>query len=78
MYKLRASQFIDWYFSDDADYRHVGERLAFFIRQSGTGTISVEDLFHEQDEIPAWILDDCPDKDDYIGADMVELINDIV
>ena len=78
MYKLRASQFLDWYFSDNADYKIIGQRMAFFLRQSGTGTISVEHLFLEQDEVPTWKLDDYDGDEDYIGSDEVEFINDIV
>lgn len=64
MYKLRASQFLDWYFSDDADYKIIGERMEFLLKQSGTGTIDVEDLFLEQDELPTWILDDYSSDDE--------------
>ena len=78
MYKLRASQFIDWYFADGDDYRHIGERMEFLLKQSGTGTLTVENIFDEQDEIPTWILDDYDGDEDYIGSDKVEFINDII
>ena len=74
MYKLRASQFIDWYFADGDDYRHIGERMEFFLKQSGTGTLTVENLFDEQDELPTWILEDYDGDEDYIRAHIVELI----
>jgi hypothetical protein len=77
MYKLRASQFLDWYFADGDDYIHIGARMAFLLKQLGTGIIKVEDLFLEQDELPTWKLDDYDGDEDYIGADEVELINDI-
>lgn len=78
MYKLRASQFLDWYFSDDADYRFIGERMEFFLKHSGKGELTVEGLFLEQDEVPAWICDNYDGECDYIGTDVVEFINDLV
>lgn len=76
MYKLKESQFIDWYFSDAEDYKHIGERVRKLMDKSGYATISVENLFWEQDEIPTWILEGYDGDDDYINADEVELIKD--
>lgn len=76
MYKLKESQFIDWYFSDDEDYKYIGERVRKLLEESGDVTISLDNLFWEQDEIPTWILESYEGDDDYINADEVELIKD--
>jgi len=74
MYKVTQERFIDWYFSDQDDYIHIGERVKLLMEKTGYATISVENIFWEQDELPTWILEDYDGDEDYIGADEVELI----
>ena len=74
MYKLTEAKFIDWYFSDKEDFIHIGERVKKLMEKTGYATMSVENIFLEQDELPTWILEDYDGDEDYIGADEVELI----
>jgi hypothetical protein len=74
MYKVTQERFIDWYFSDQEDFIHIGERVKLLMEKTGYATISVENIFWEQDELPTWILEGYDGDEDYIGADEVELI----
>jgi hypothetical protein len=75
---VKATDFLDWYFSDAEDIKHIGERMTFLLKTNGSAYIDVEQLFYEQDDIPGWICNNVDEefKDVYIGADEIEFIND--
>ncbi len=75
---VKATDFLDWYFSDAEDIKHIGERMTFLLKTNGSAYIDVEYLFNEQDDIPGWICSNVAEefKGDYIPADEIEFIND--
>ena len=76
MYKVKASEFLNWYFADGDDYKSIGRRVERLLENSGVAKITVEDLFDEQNEMPTWILESYDGDDDYIESEYVELIKD--
>lgn len=78
--QLTASSFLDWYFADDQDRIIIGEKMEFMLKKFGVGSLTVENLFDEQDELPYWICTNVPEEyegDEYIPADKIEFINDL-
>jgi hypothetical protein len=76
---LKASKFIDWYFSDEEDLKHVGDKIEYLLKTNGSAYIDVEHLFKEQSELPDWICENVPeefDGEEYIPTDEIEFIND--
>lgn len=78
MKKLKASKFLEWYFSDEEDLKHIGQRIEFLLKKNGSAFMTPEYLFNEQDELPNWICEDQEGTDEeYIPTDEIEFINDI-
>jgi hypothetical protein len=75
---VKATDFLKWYFHDEEDSKHLGERMTWLLMNNGSAFVDAEYLFNEQDELPADILNDVPDeeKDDTILIDRIKFIND--
>lgn len=75
---VKATDFLEWYFSDAEDVKHIGERITYLLTTNGSAYMDVEQIFNEQDDIPGWICSDIDEefKDVYISADEIEFIND--
>lgn len=55
-----SKKFIDWYFSDEADLRIIGEDVKFNLREHGRFTMTDIKLFDSQETIPAHICENVP------------------
>ncbi len=80
--KVTKSAFLNWYFSDADDIKTIRHRVIGGLKDDGTITLSVDELFNEAGYIPQHICEvDGADKD-YLSEDEyhpseVELIDDI-
>ena len=72
---VTKSSFLDWYFSDEDDTITIGERVINELNDTGTFTISVEQLFDDCGYIPNWICEGESDKFTDLDTDNVQIIN---
>ena len=73
---VTKSSFLDWYFSDSDDVITIGERAINELKDTGTFTISVEELFDECGYIPQEKCED-NDRDNEYHPSQIQLINDL-
>jgi hypothetical protein len=77
---IKASKFLDWYFSDASEIRDFGNAMVEQIETFGRADISVEQLFDGCALIPQYICEhwdgDWGNEQEYSPED-VELINDL-
>ena len=74
-YKLTKKRFADWLFSDSDDVEYWGRRFVSELRGEGECSITLQEIFDERDEIPAYILDNYSGDDDEVSITEVELID---
>lgn len=79
---VKASRFLDWYFSDsDNEIREFGNTMLEQLKASGTAKISIEQLFEDSWYIPQSICEDWDgnwdnEQQEYSPSD-IEFINDL-
>jgi hypothetical protein len=75
--KVRKEELLDWLFSDSDDAKQLGVRIIRQLHDTGSATITIQELFDECGYIPAHILlnDDEFEDDDEFEPNEVELIN---
>jgi hypothetical protein len=79
---VKASRFLDWYFSDsDNEIREFGNTMLEQLKESGTAKISIEQLFEDSWYIPQSICEDWDEnwdneQQEYSPSD-IEFINDL-
>jgi DNA-directed RNA polymerase specialized sigma54-like protein len=73
---VTASSFLDWYFTDEDDTITIGNRAIDELNDTGTFTISVEQLFDECGYIPQEKCEN-NDGDNEYDPSQIELINDL-
>lgn len=73
-YKLKTTTFLNWYFADGDDYKYIGRRVEYLLKNSVIAKISIIDLFEEQEELPTWLLESYNGEDDYLNVEFIELI----
>ena len=61
--KVKASKFLDWYFSESDDYIAFGMKSAMELFENGKTSVSVVDIFNDCGYIPSYI---CEQKDDKV------------
>ena len=70
--KVKASKFLEWYFSESDDYIAFGMKSAMALFENGKISVSVVDLFNDCGYIPS---DICEQKDEqykeYIPSDLL-------
>ena len=77
-YKLKKKRFADWLFSDSDDVEYWGRRFVSELRDEGEYSITLQDIFDERDEIPAYILDNYSEDDDVFDSQFPEVcISDV-
>lgn len=54
---VTASAFIEWYFSDESDYRDLGRDVVFNLKTNGYFNITVKELFDSCGYIPEHICE---------------------
>lgn len=52
---VTASAFIEWYFSDESDYKDLGRDVAYALKESGYYNMTIERLFDSCGYIPEHI-----------------------
>ena len=80
--KVTKSAFLNWYFSYADDIKTIGHRVIEGLKDDGTITLSVDELFNEAAYIPQHICEVDGAEKDYLSEDEyqpseVELIDDI-
>lgn len=73
--KVKASDFLEWYFSDYKDGQHIAYRVISELKAYGKVTLSVESLFDSCGYIPQFICE--VDGDDEYDPSEVLLIDDL-
>jgi hypothetical protein len=71
---VTASSFLDWYFTDEDDTITIGNRAIDELKDTGTFTISVEQLFDECGYIPQEKCENNDGDNEYDPSE-VKLIN---
>jgi hypothetical protein len=74
--KVKASDFLEWYFSDSEDAESIGNRAIESLECDGTFTIDVQTLYDECGYIPQHICVNKKGDEDYDPSE-VELIQDL-
>ena len=78
MKQVKASVFLDWYFSDFGDHMTFGRECLQMLETFGKVDITVEQLFESCGYLPAWIMEGAdPNDDTEFDPSEVELINDL-
>ena len=75
--QVTKSRFLSWYFSDSDDAHAIGYDVISDLRNEGSFTISVEQLFERCEYIPEFICVDDNDGGNEYDPSEVELINDL-
>ena len=75
--RVRKEELLDWLFSDSDDAKQLGVRVINQLRDTGSFTITTQDLFDDCNYIPAHILlnDEEFHEDDEFEPKEVELVN---
>jgi hypothetical protein len=74
--KVKASDFLAWYFTDSDDAESIGNRVIESLQCDGTFTIDVQTLYDECGYIPQHICEDS-DGDNEYEPNEVLLIQDL-
>jgi len=69
--KVKASKFLEWYFSDSDDAKSIGNRVIESLQCDGTFTINVQTLYDECGYIPQHICEDADGKDEYEASEVL-------
>lgn len=73
-FKLKRKEFINWLISDLEDIEYFGNRLRKELIETGSCTITAEELFNERDSIPGFLLEDQMTSNEiYEGLDTQEV-----
>jgi len=77
---VKASKFINWFYHDEEDTKHIGEEIEFLLKEQGYAEISIESIYYRYGELPSHILENVPEerKDEFIPTDEIEFINDYI
>lgn len=75
--KVRKEELLDWLFSDSDDAKSLGIRIIKQLKDTGSATITIQELFDDCGYIPAHILlnDEEFEEGDEFEPSEVELIN---
>ena len=75
--KVRKEELLDWLFSDSDDAKQLGVRIIRQLHDTGSATITIQELFDECGYISAHILlnDEEFEEGDEFEPSEVELIN---
>jgi hypothetical protein len=75
--KVRKEELLDWLFSDSDDAKQLGVRIIRQLHDTGSATITIQELFDECGYIPAHILlnEEEFHEDDEFEPSEVELIS---
>jgi hypothetical protein len=74
---LKASKFLEWYFSSDDDIKPIAYRVIEELKMFGKCNTTVEELFDECGYIPKFICEN-KDEDAYnYDIEDVKFINDL-
>ena len=75
--KVRKEELLDWLFSDSDDAKQLGVRIIRQLHDTGSATITIQELFDECGYIPAHILlnEEEFEDDDEFEPNEVELVN---
>lgn len=75
--QVRKEELLDWLFSDSDDAKSLGIRIIKQLKDTGSATITIQELFDECGYIPAHILlnDEEFEEGDEFEPSEVELIN---
>ena len=78
---IKASSFIEWYFSDESDYRDLGRDVAFNLKQNGYYNMTTKRVFDGCGYVPEHICDlfegeDSDEDGDLAPSDLI-FIDDI-
>lgn len=75
--QVRKEELLDWLFSDSDDAKQLGVRIIKQLQDTGSATITIQELFDECGYIPAHILlnDEKFEDSDEFEPSEVELIN---
>ena len=75
--QVRKEELLDWLFSDSDDAKQLGVRIIQQLHDTGSATITTQELFDECGYIPAHILlnDEEFEEGDEFEPSEVELIN---
>jgi hypothetical protein len=63
--QVRKEELLDWLFSDSDDAKQLGVRVIKQLNDKGSFTITIEELFDECEYIPAHILRNEEDFEEY-------------
>lgn len=79
---VKASKFLDWYFSDASEIREFGNAMIEQMRTFGIANIDVKQLFDGCVYIPEDICENCDEDEDWeygkeYSPEDVEFINDL-
>ena len=74
--KVKASNFLDWYFSSPDDVKAIGSRVFNTLIHNGKVNITIEDLFYECGYIPQSICENDLGDEEYCPIE-VEFINNL-
>lgn len=74
--QLRKEELLDWLFLDSDDAKQLGVRIIKQLHDTGSATITIEELFDECGYIPAHILlnDEEFEEDEEFEPSEVELL----
>ncbi len=75
--QVRKEELLDWLFSDSDDAKQLGVRIIRQLHDTGSATITIQELFDECNYIPAHILlnEEEFHEDDEFEPKEVELVN---
>lgn len=75
--KVRKEELLDWLFLDSDDAKQLGVRIIKQLKDTGSATITIQELFDECGYIPAHILlnDEEFEEGDEFEPSEVELLN---
>ena len=75
--KVTASNFLDWYFSDEDDTLSIGDCAIDMLKEKGRFNITAKDIFDQCGYIPAFICEDDADPSLEYTKEEVEFIDDL-
>jgi hypothetical protein len=70
--KVKASKFLNWYFSDLDDYSTFGMKSVLSLSEHGSVSLSIVDIFNDCGYIPTSICEyKDSDKDEYLPSELL-------
>lgn len=75
--KVTASNFLDWYFSEEDDTLYIGDCAIDMLKAKGRFNITAKDVFDFCGYIPAFICEDDADPLLEYAVEEVEFIDDL-